>query len=79
MGKSDRLERGYMKLLVINLQNPCDTKYRSPKTIGSFMWGRMIDNYPMFTVDGKGNMMRIYFDTSEVTEIQDVVKAALAA
>ena len=37
-----------MKLLVVNLQNPNETKYYNPKDIGVFMWGRRLSNYPMF-------------------------------
>ena len=62
-----------MKLLVVNLQNPCDTKYHNPKRIGSYLWGRRLSNYPMFAVDENGNMNPIVVNAGDVIELQKQV------
>ena len=58
-----------MKLLFVNLQNPCDTKYHNPKQIGSHLWGRRLSNYPMFAVDENGNMKPIVVNASDAIEL----------
>jgi hypothetical protein len=62
-----------MKLLVVNLQDPSQTKYRNPKDIGVFMWGRRLSNYPMFSVDENGTMNPITITTGDVIELQEQV------
>ena len=62
-----------MKLLVINLQDPSQTKYHNPKDIGVFMWGRRLSNYPMFSVDENGTMNPITITTGDVIELQEEV------
>jgi hypothetical protein len=62
-----------MKLLVVNLQDPSQTTYRNPKDIGSFMWGRRLSNYPMFSVDENGTMNPITITTGDVIELQEQV------
>jgi hypothetical protein len=62
-----------MKLLVINLQNPGDTKYHNPKKIGSWMLGRRLSNFPMFAVDENGKMKQIVFTDSECSSITQQV------
>jgi hypothetical protein len=64
-----------MKLLVVNLQDPSQTKYRNPKDIGVFMLGRRLSNYPMFSVDENGTMNPITITTcyNDVIELQKQV------
>jgi len=62
-----------MKLLVINLQDPSQTKYHNPKDIGVFMWGRRLSNYLMFSVDENGTMNPITITTGDVIELQEEV------
>ena len=62
-----------MKLLVVNLQDPSQTKYRNPKDIGVFMLGRRLSNYPMFSVDENGTMNPITITTGDVIELQEQV------
>jgi hypothetical protein len=62
-----------MKLLVVNLQDPSQTKYHNPKNIGAFMWGRRFSNYPMFSVDENGTMNPITITTGDVIELQKQV------
>ena len=62
-----------MKLLVVNLQDPSQTKYHNPKNISSFMWGRRLSNYPMFSIDENGTMNPIAITTGDVIELQEQV------
>ncbi len=62
-----------MKLLLVNLQNPCDTKYFNPKQIGIHLLGRRLSNYPMFAVDENGTMKQIILTSSDSREIQKQV------
>lgn len=62
-----------MKLLVVNLQNPKETQYRSPKDIGTWMWGRRLSNYPMFVLLDNGSLVQIEFSSSEVGDIQAAI------
>lgn len=62
-----------MKLLVINLQNPGETKYRNPKTIGTWMWGKRLDNYRMFTLNKNGGLCPIVLTSSDCGEIQNKI------
>jgi len=66
-----------MKLLVVNLQNPNETKYHNPKDIGGFMLGRRLSNYPMFAVDKNGEMKQIVFKSAYITEIEKQVMEEL--
>lgn len=66
-----------MKLLVVNLQNPNDTKYHNPKNIGVFMLGRRLSNYPMFAVSKNGEMKQIVLESTDVMEIQKQVMGAI--
>lgn len=66
-----------MKLLVVNLQNPNDTKYHNPKNIGVFMLGRHLSNYPMFAVSKNGEMKQIVLESTDVMEIQKQVMGAI--
>ena len=66
-----------MKLLVVNLQNPSDTKYHNPKQIGIHLWGRRLSNYPMFAVDENGMMKQIVLTSSDSREIQKQVMEQL--
>jgi hypothetical protein len=62
-----------MKLLVINLQNPGDSKYRNPKTIGSFMLGRNLENYRLFTLNDAGGLWPIVLNSADCEKIQNRV------
>lgn len=66
-----------MKLLVVNLQNPNETKYHNPKDIGVFMWGRRISNYPMFAVSENGEMKQIVLKSADIMEIENQVMGEL--
>jgi hypothetical protein len=66
-----------MKLLVVNLQNPNETKYHNPKDIGVFMWGRRLSNYPMFAVSENSEMKQIVLESSNVMEIEKQVMEVL--
>jgi hypothetical protein len=66
-----------MKLLVVNLQNPNETHYHHPKSIGIFMLGRRLSNYPMFAVSENGEMKQIVLTSSECNEIQEQVMEAI--
>lgn len=66
-----------MKLLVVNLQNPNETKYRNPKDISAFMWGRRLSNYPMFAVSENGEMKQIVLESADVMEIEKQVMEQL--
>ena len=66
-----------MKLLVVNLQNPNETKYHNPKDIGAFMWGRRLSNYPMFSVSDDGTMKPIVLESADVMEIKKQVMEQL--
>ena len=66
-----------MKLLVVNLQNPNETKYHNPKDIGVFMWGRRLSNYPMFAVSENGEMKQIALESADVMEIENQVMEQL--
>lgn len=66
-----------MKLLVVNLQNPNETKYHSPKNIGAFMWGRRLSNYPMFAVNENGEMKQIVLESADIMEIEKQVMEQL--
>ena len=66
-----------MKLLVVNLQNPNETKYHNPKDIGAFMWGRRLSNYPMFSVSDGGTMKQIVLTSGDVMEIKKQVMEQL--
>jgi hypothetical protein len=66
-----------MKLLVVNLQNPNETKYHNPKNIGVFMWGRRISNYPMFAVGKNGEMKQIVLKSADIMEIKNQVMEEL--
>lgn len=65
-----------MKLLVINLQNPKDTRYRNPKTIGSWMLGRRLDNYRLFTLNDNGGLCPVVLTSSECRDIQNTIDRA---
>jgi hypothetical protein len=65
------------KLLVVNLQNPQETKYYNPKDIGVFMWGRRLSNYPMFAVSDDGIMKQIELTSADVQEIKTQVMEQL--
>lgn len=65
------------KLLIVNLQTPKESKYRSPKDIGVWMWGRRMSNYAMFAVSDDGSISRIIPDCAEITTIQNAVDTAL--
>jgi len=46
------------KLLLVNLQNPGNTRYQNPRTLGSYLLGRRLSNYIVFVVrDGKLNQI----------------------
>ena len=46
------------KLLLVNLQNPGNTRYQNPKTVGSYLLGRRLSNYIVFVVrDGELNQI----------------------
>jgi len=62
-----------MKLLVVNLQDPSQTKYHNPKDIGVFMWGRRLSNYPMFSVDENGTMKPIVLNSADCNVITEQV------
>ena len=66
-----------MKLLVVNLQNPNETKYHNPEDIGAFMWGRRLSNYPMFVVSDDGTMKQIVLESADVMEIKKQVMEQL--
>jgi hypothetical protein len=66
-----------MKLLVVNLQNPNETKYHNPKDVGAFMLGRRLSNYPMFAVDENGEMKQIVLESAGVMEIEKQVMEQL--
>ena len=66
-----------MKLLVVNLQNPNETKYHNPKNISAFMWGRRLSNYPMFAVSDDGTMNQIVLESADVMEIKKQVMEQL--
>ena len=66
-----------MKLLVVNLQNPNETKYHNPKDIGAFMWGRRLSNYPMFAVSANGEMKQIVLESADVMKIENQVMEQL--
>lgn len=66
-----------MKLLVVNLQNPNETHYHHPKSIGIFMLGRRLSNYPMFAVNENGEMKQIVFESADVMEIEKQVMEQL--
>ena len=66
-----------MKLLVVNLQNPNETKYHNSKDIGAFMWGRRLSNYPMFSVSDDGTMKPIVLESADVMEIKKQVMEQL--
>ena len=66
-----------MKLLVVNLQNPNETKYRNPKDISAFMLGRRLSNYPMFAVSDDGTMKQIVLTSGDVMEIKKQVMEQL--
>ena len=65
------------KLLVVNLQNPQETRYYNPKDIGVFMWGRRLGNYPMFSVSDDGSMKQIELTSADVQEIETQVMEQL--
>jgi hypothetical protein len=67
-----------MKLLVVNLQNPNETKYINPKSIGSFMLGRRISNYPVFIVSNDGQLTQLFFENADVISIEKKVYETLA-
>lgn len=62
-----------MKLLVVDLQSPNETHYHDPNTIGAFLLGRRLSNYPMFAVKDDGTMKKIVVDSADVTEIEKQV------
>ncbi|MCK5020160.1 MAG: hypothetical protein KAS32_24190 [Candidatus Peribacteraceae bacterium] len=63
-----------MKLLVVNLQNPGETKYHDPKKIGSWMLARRLSNYRMFTLNDNCGLVPIVInDGADVMEIQRIV------
>ena len=66
-----------MKLLVVNLQNPNETKYHNPKNISTFMLGRSLSNYPMFAVSENGEMKQIVLESADVMEIKKQVMEQL--
>ena len=66
-----------MRLLVINLQNPAQTRYRNPKDIGTWMRGRRLSNYRFFTLNDNGGLVPIVI--TDATGIQKAVDTALAA
>lgn len=51
------------KLLLVNLQNPGDTKYVNPKTLGAYLLGRRLSNYALFVVQD-GNLNQIVLTTA---------------
>lgn len=57
-----------LKLLVVDLKNPEQTKYQDPKKIGAFMLGRKFSGYSMYGVDEDGTMTPI-----KITSINDVM------
>lgn len=61
-----------MKLLVVNLQNPGETCYKSPKTIGSWLWGRRLSNYKLYCYDD-GELYPIIPKSSDIMLIQEQV------
>ena len=61
-----------MKLLIVNLQNPEQTKYRTSKGIGGWFLGRRLSNYGVFIVDN-GVFTKIEFTSSDCPDIQAVV------
>jgi hypothetical protein len=65
------------KLLVVNLQNPGETHYHNPKTIDSFMWGRRLSNYLMFTVGSEGVVTPITLTSGDVHDIRNQVMEKL--
>jgi len=60
------------KLLVVNLQNPEQTKYRTPKGIGSWFLGRRLSNYGVFVVEG-GVFTQLIFNSADPSQIQETV------
>jgi len=60
-----------MKLLVINKQNPGQSKYRSPKTIGGWTWNKRLSNYIFMLVDGDKPPVIVEPRSNLVNEIQD--------
>lgn len=57
------------KLLVINKQNPRESRYYPPKEIGAYLWGRRISNYILMLVDNNLYTV-IEISNSEVMNIQ---------
>ena len=57
-----------LKLLVVDLKNPEQTKYQDPKKISAFMLGRKFSEYPMYGVDESGTMTPI-----KITSINDTI------
>ena len=60
------------KLLLVNLQNPGDTKYANPKTIGSYLLGRRLSNYALFVVKD-GNFNQIVLTSAACHDIQNQI------
>lgn len=64
------------KLLLVNLQNPGDTRYQNPKTAGSYLLGRRLSNYAVFVVQA-GKLNQIDLASGDCFVIQNQIDKAM--
>ena len=65
-----------MRLLIVDLQDPSESRYYSPKTIGFWFWGKSISRYKLFVVDKEGAMIKIVLNEADANAIQNTVNNA---
>ena len=64
------------KLLLVNLQNPGDTRYRNPKTVGSYLLDRRLSNYAVFVVQA-GKLNQIDLVSGDCFVMQNQIDKAM--
>jgi hypothetical protein len=69
------------KLLIVNLQNPKDSRYfKCDSWAASYMLGRRLSNYLFLSVnkeDGSSELISIPDDTADIFVIEKILKDAL--
>lgn len=63
-----------MKLLIIDLERPDESRYMNPDKVDCFFWGRYVDKYPMFAVADDGAMTPIIVTSADIHVIKQQVR-----
>jgi len=69
-----------IKILLINVQNPAETKYKNdPLSLAASLLGRRLSNYVIMLIADTRKEIVEFGNTSDVHAIQDALEVAIEA